>query len=633
MKSVLPIFILGSLVILGIPLKAYTECAPKWLYYQSSSAIHGPYTSCDTTAVDGGPGNYWCATNTVNIYYAQKGFGTNWTTDCSKCVQGTWFYAHDGEISGGPNGTGYVGCTTEFSDKDSAGNDVPWCPSITAPTYITNQRLGTNWEGCTPQASLSSCPNMLPDPNKCNIYTCNESTGTYQVSSKVCGENEVCEEANGNCVTTCKTYSVPGVYTVKSCDKIVVGQSEVLFQQIKKDEANPEKFYQTTSDGKSYEILLPPTHVKLRVRHNFGDNKLQTQWSAPALYELKGPYHFHDYTKYGLYFSLAATPKSVGGNVAILEIYDCPTKYNKCLAGKFENNLYSPSDFFEGKINPKDCQLACAADANIPQFDYATTPDIRVVAPKGYGIMAKITAKMAQNCYNKMAALTGHKSVTPITFTFIEGQLVGCKFGSGFGNVLCWTDTALSDKSLDNPDAAFFTEVKPIDEGACYSDKYEPVQIFGNLPHEMAHNFVQHSFSAYQMGLSEGLATFIDYEIDTTAFSPYGKLNCSENGYFFTYPNGNKSEIKPYGELKGSNYWGGACFWREIRDVYGPDKLIAIFKKAKELPMNITNGIQLHLFQDVIHPVLQDNTYDKFKQKYSITTDPMIMDHWQFFFN
>lgn len=573
------------------------ECASKWLFYKEPSEVYGPYGYCDTKAIESSPNNYWCATQTIPVYYAQKQFGTDWTEDCFECVSGLWYYAHKNGISGP-----YFGCTTDGADFDANGNPIPWCPTIIANTYVTQHGFETNWEGC--------------DSNPCSKIQCGENQYCDSHLAACVTKTQIANKNNQeNCITQDSPTNVGGgmlAYTLAPCDRAVYsaeyGNIAITMKQV-----NP------VQEG-----------MVLKIQENIQGKKTQRSVAlATSFSNQLSNINNRFLNLHGLYLSIA--PASFNPNYISAYLYVSETCSEFIEACKNSTGEEEYKKWCTGICDPSVPETAKTRSvAFIPQ------DKVSVSAPKGYGLMANWYRGIAACSRKKMETLFGVQSNKPSTLAFhINDEPINnytiwasANFGGIAENVPCTLHPLLSDAIIASQANAQVNAVakklallheKAVNENECVDD----LNLTQGLSHEMAHQFAIDNFIVLN---SEGLASFAQAEAATqTTNSVKTSLICGEKGYSFGQDP--SAKVYPYTSWATDNYFTGACFWREVRNTYGPEIFKKIFQYANTLKIG-----NYKMLADIIHPIVKDDFFSKIKDKYMFKEDPIVYQSQQNYF-
>lgn len=445
----------------------------------------------------------------------------------------------------------------------------------------------------------TSCPAIMPDPNQCNIYTCDEYTGTYQVSSKVCGKNEVCEESSGNCVTTCTTYSTPGLYYVKECDRIV----------------GPSFTYTIEAIDEAYDKV----HIKRQVDFGFGNKYQDVRYftkptSATNAFDYPFDGSFGSNIRVGdSFFDEGSGNLAIGPVAPLIYAPDCKDIFQYCqnLTDKSPMVLY--------------CHSVCQPNPLFDHTIFAETQNVRVSMPKvagqNYSKALNLAAQVAQNCYQKLSTLFGVDTVAPLNLAYSISQKMGngCGMGGYHNNVLCFVSQINEDTVIEQ-DPKYAVYLKKASDGVCLNDTGA---IFGGIPHEMTHMFVEMAFNVLQ---SEGIASFAEVEISQNSNGLPPFVKCLQDGYIAGYGNNPKT---PYIPIEFSTYTTGVCLFRDLRETYGDEVFHKLFQSLRYVKAGKS------MFAGYINPFVGEDYFSKLKIKYinMVDVDPPTYGSVQYFFD
>lgn len=623
---------------LFVPKTAWGACPAgqlEWNYWyggQSHQTCGCTTVNADLDAVTKKP-IPWIVDKPAQVYFSGAGTYTYGTG----CVTTPWFYAaNDGSVNGIANGFTTTATVPPIFGYTKLADTKSWCATQTVPVYVAGGKLNTTWKNCsaadltvgtslpamTAQPSrttatqvnaMPSCNGALPvDANKCHVYTCNTSTNYYQLVEKTCAAKDmICDSTTGGCISNCKTYSGPGTYIVKPCDKVVGTHFTIIFDSI----------YNTSTPQ-----LSPVPDVTARIQYNWDGSLVQElvktgAWNSVGLTKKS----LNLYSRLGIGGGFADYEAAPGYNSNVptiqLTMYpDCSNLYNQCAAQQITK-----------LPDHMTCDTICPADANLPQFSYAATENLRISAPKDYSIVANLLAANAQNCYNKMAVIFGMKSVYPLHISInTKSKGDGCFGADSMDKLPCDVLPAYADSSISSL-PGYPKYIADLAAGKCLesmSDKFRPTP---SIPHELAHNYAINTFIAMN---SEGLATLIEREI-TDANPEFIQLKflClsfgtqaidADTGKYYGYG-------QPYGPLYAGNYSGGSCFFSDIKKIYGDKKFQQLFETVRKLPY----GKSVHLFKDIVNPSVGEDVFPELGEKYELTSDPewMSLSDIQFFFS
>lgn len=487
----------------------------------------------------------------------------------------------------------------------------------TAKPWYTHTRPNTQY--------LNSCVAPYPlDANKCHQYTCNESTGQYVMTSTSCGTNELCNEATGACMSTCKTYTGTGTHTIKPCDVIqgdhyTLHVKSISYNMFGKDGSVTFTAQYTNSGKKLEEQIYAP----------IGDIP---KWlnTMPAYNNQQNRLAIHDG------FLRIAPPilpaNSTKPTATVTVEPNCVSLLNDCLSDLAKNGPFQETATGSAYVNMVqgwNCQLICPASPNIPQQSYVATPDIRLEMPTGYSKAAALAAGTAQNCLSRLVSLFGIPPSHPIYVSYAVSTNAGCSFGADEQYKLsCFVTPQYSDSAIEKL-PQYASLVSAVMAGQCSGvfDQFDDI-ISDKLPHELAHNFAHAAFSAAN---HEGFATFAANAIDDIGTGSTLKLECAPAGYTFS-KSGTSGEgpYTAYTKWNTANYFGGACLLQEYQKLYGSNTLKSAFQIFHQMPMQTT----VHFFKDVLNAASQDDFFTKSKNIHLLNNDPtMGSGPTQYFFS
>ncbi len=410
---------------------------------------------------------------------------------------------------------------------------------------------------------------------------CLEGLAGYQFI--YCPQNYVCKESACIEKDGPKVYSGPGTYTLYVGDSVV----NKNFNYILKDVTEPTEEKWDFSVVGELIVTLPNNFI------------FTNQKDLLKLYpkSLGGPWNTEFGTNYLLQngsFNQIGENSTVSVTISFYE--DCIPIYNYCK----EMNIKTGSTIY--------CDAICEYTTKLPDRDYSSKENVIVSMPSGYSTALEVAAQNAQNCYNAITNLFGVKSKISLSVAYVASTTNTCNIGDYYGNVFCKVSPIYSNENINN-NPNFINQQEKVMAGICTGD-FGTIML--NQAHEMTHKYLILMVPIMNALLGEGMATFVQNSV--VDLGNNNQLICQDTGYYYTnLPN----QFYLYNPLSSTEYGTGACFLKDIKDKYGIEKFQAIFKYASTLNIGCH-----YLFIDIINPVVGEDAFSIFKEKYKLTKDP-----------
>jgi hypothetical protein len=385
------------------------------------------------------------------------------------------------------------------------------------------------------------------------------------------GEGYKCVE--GTCLEVCKIYQGPGTFNLSVCDKVVYDNYEFEVLGL-------------TSNNNYKKVTFK---IKKQIL-----NKGTLEYDYYVLTEDYGTISsYHPFfTEFGA--NILANKVNLEDNYAEISFYeDCNEIYNYC------------KDFSKISEFPLDsCDWVCSFDYKISERNYYENSNFILSLPQGYSQIADLILNNAQNCFEKMVPLLNISPYKKVSIIYDEKSYPGCSGGYFFEKVICQISTDYNDINLI-PQTEF-NEL--LEEKECLSYFNTP---FSSAPHEITHNLAVGHLRSLNGFLVEGIAEYVEHNI---SIGIPNDVICTTDGYYFSLL---PSELHEYQPLDENSHYEGLCFIRDIKEKYGEEKLKKLFSYSEQQK----NGCYF-LFADIINPVVEDNAFLLFKEKYKISEDP-----------
>lgn len=458
------------------------------------------------------------------------------------------------ETDGGRN-YAKAGVTT-FSKKPY--KDVCKTDKSLTEFYCQGDKIKQASTNCDCQANACQKPEK---GEACFDFIDNDKDGLFDCYDPTCADYQNNGYSQCYYYKDTKTYSGPGVYTLKNHDRI--------------------KF----SDGLIAEVTDLQGLKKIKDTYNkYGENNFSTILFK-LYYEKDGKIIFHPAGSANLRFSFPGFPilsneplltndilpfislnnaylylKAIdvtNQTVTVETFKSCKDVYNLCMAD--ENLAGENGDYLACQ------QYACPYEAFSNEYEKKETTDFKIVYPKADKKYADIVMKYLPGCYNKMAVLFGAKqNINQLTvFFFNKSENVGSVMGVAEGDKLF----AMYNGSISH--------FKPEDTSQVCGANFFP------FTHELVHIF--HFWTMIPGELQEGFANYIPGKIDPPdPTKDQYPMVCTDGGYYyasyFTENGLQEPSILPY---SGTNsfYILGECFWQRLEKEYGWDKMKLLLKK------------------------------------------------------
>jgi hypothetical protein len=368
----------------------------------------------------------------------------------------------------------------------------------------------------------------------------------------------------------CKTYSNPGTYEIKPCDKIVYGNYNLEVVDIVSGAA--------------------PT-VLLKGEFNFGNGRKirynPLNLVKPGVF-FKEPMHY--LTLHGANIQLVDAVSTGEKSATVIVYDDCKKIYDDCIA----------------TLPQARCEAICHYSTEHPDRIYETRENVVISMPQSYSRAAALAAQNAQNCYDKIKELYGLELAHKIHLSYELGDNAGCNYGAYAGNVLCHVSEESSDENF-----AGNSQLQEISKEVSAGDCVHYVNtVTQSQTHEMTHNYAQGTMTILDKHLAEGLATFAAVELNDNGH----KLICGDDNWYWEIK---PDKVYPYKALNPDAYHTGACFLYELRDAIGEDNFNELFSYAHDLDQG-----KYFLFGDLINLIAGQDVLPLFQVKYQIIEDP-----------
>ncbi len=400
--------------------------------------------------------------------------------------------------------------------------------------------------------------------------------GKYSAIQKNCNELGAGYECvEGTCFEVCKTYEGPGTFDLLVCDKVVYNNYE-------------------------FEVLgFGSTDVSDRVMF-----KIKKEIPNKGILE----YDYYQLTEdYGTIFSHHPFFTEFNANILAQEIniegdnnYATISFDESC--GKIYNYCKWLSEISEFPLN--SCDWICSFDYKIPEREYYEDSNFILSMPNGYSQIADLILKNSHNCFDKIIPLLGITPYKKVSIIYEEKSYSGCSGGNFFEKVICQISLEYNDLNL--VPQIEFNDL--LEEKKCVHYINTP---FSSMSHEITHNFAHNNFRSLNEFLLEGIADYVRHEVSTGIPNV---ITCTSGGYYFSL---SPNELHEYGPLNQNSHYEGLCFIRDLKETYGEEKLKELFSYSGQQK----NGCYF-LFADIINPVMGEDVFSLFKEKYKIDEDP-----------
>ena len=456
------------------------------------------------------------------------------------------------ETDGGRN-YAKAGITT-FSKKPY--KDVCKTDKTLTEFYCQGDKIKQASTNCDCQTSACQKPEK---GDACFDFMDNDKDGLFDCYDPTCADYKNKGYSQCYYYEGAKTYSGPGVYTLKNHDRIKFPDGLIA-------EITDLQYLEKISD----------TYGK------FGENNFSTiLWKL--YYEKDGKIIIHPAGSASLRFSFPGFPilskeplntlnvlpfislnntyvylkgVDVTNKTVKVEVFkSCKDIYNLCVADT--NMAGEDGDYLTCE------QYACPYEAFSSEYEKEETAKFKIVYPKVDKKYADIVMKYLPGCYDKMAELFGKKqNIDQLTVYFFNKAKnnSGLPWGVAQGDSL----NVVYNGKLSHP--------SPEDPSKVCGASFFP------FAHEMTHIF--HFWTMIPGELHEGFANYVPSKYDP-AKNQYPMI-CMEDGYYysdyFTENDINDPVIIPYSQTK-SFYILGECFWRRLEVKYGLDKMKVLLKK------------------------------------------------------
>lgn len=442
--------------------------------------------------------------------------------------------------------------------------------------------------GCDNDVCVKKTVSAPEAGEQCKDSIDNDNNGYFDCYDPNCSDYYVDWGWDCSKYINAKTYTGPGVYTLKGHDRIKFNNGLIAELDTLKYFDNP---YEPVSFKIYYEkenkIVLHPKGVqsirKPEPTFPYIDN-------TNTMFNITLPF----FNLYGAYvYLLDADLEKKEIKVEVLD--NCTEIYNKCLK---EPNLSSEEQQYYCE------KFACHYEAFKPSLEKQENGDFTVIYPKSDKKFADIVMKYLPNCYDQTAKL------------FNSPQDIN-QAGIFFFNSSIKENTVLGSTEADKIYIEYKGNLEEELMGNNYNgpeyweDQTKPCgAIFYPMGHEMVH--VMHFGTIIPPNLHEGLASYLAGKVNGEGFYA---LVCEDDYYY------NKNEFDADGNLKKTmyenttnNYILGKCFWQLLEKKYGWGKMDELFKKIGQLK-SIPNvyGEKYDFIKDVIILTFGESEIDYIK--------------------
>lgn len=383
---------------------------------------------------------------------------------------------------------------------------------------------------------------------------------------------------------SCNTYSEPGTYTLKECDKIERDGFELEV-----------RFVDQYKGIFWFKKSFPNGFVYNRIKHlnstGFKSFNASTYMAS-----------------YGAFVNV----ESSNGSEVQLSVYD---------------SCQPILDICEQQTEPKPvCEALCDQGAQ-SSLDYLEQDGIEISAPKEYARATSFAIQNAINCKAMIESKFGFESQAPVRIAYRPDTNSGCHKGNYKEKVLCNIHEAWADENvLEHANSISLDLVQlqhSLAEGACITMNDSPFQ---SMAHEMAHFIATYHFPRLNTFFSEGLARYIDQNYDIVPEIPLtskATLVCEETGSYHQISPTWATPLQPYEEVDTGTYNSGACFLFEVENQLGSNVLTKLIEHGMAAEYCPEKG-HYYLFKEFLNPVLGLKVED-FPQFFPSGTDPKKM--------